>query len=120
MFALREPPKSKLGSMASNSQCRSDSGTPSRMQIICIGTSAAIAVTKSKGAPWGTASSSRRARARRSSSTRRIIRGVSPELTSRRTAACRGSSIMFSSCPAMDRSCSSVPPNGRSPPVTDE
>ena len=37
-----------------------------------------------------------RARARRSSSTVRIIRGVSPELTSRRTAECRGSSIMLS------------------------
>src|SRR4051812_27103758 len=29
--ALREPPKSNCGSMAWNSQCRSDSGTPSRM-----------------------------------------------------------------------------------------
>ena len=49
MDALREPPKSKFGSMASNSQCRSDSGTPSRMQIICIGSSAATSTTKSNG-----------------------------------------------------------------------
>ena len=38
---------SKPGSTASNSQCRSISGTPSRMQIICIGSSAATSVTKS-------------------------------------------------------------------------
>ena len=118
--ALREPPKSNCGSMASNSQCRSDSGTPSRMQIICIGSSAATSTTKSSGSPGSTASSSRRARARRSSSTRRIIRGVRPELTSRRICECRGSSIMLSTWPAMARSCSSVPPYGRSPPVTDE
>ena len=57
---------------------------------------------------------------RRSSSTRPIIRGVRPELTSRRICACRGSSIMLSTWPAIDRSCSSVPPKGRAPPVTDE
>ena len=43
-----------------------------------------------------------------------------PELTSRRMCECRGSSIMLSTWPAMARSCSSVPPNGREPPVTDE
>ena len=49
--ALREPPKSNCGSIASNSQCRSDSGTPSRMQIICIGSSAATSVTKVERLP---------------------------------------------------------------------
>jgi len=34
----------------------------------------------------------------------RIIRGVSPELTSRRICECRGSSIMLSTCPATARS----------------
>ena len=120
MEARREPPKSKLGSMASKIQCRSDSGTPSRMQIICMGSSAAMSTRKSIGAPGEIPSSSWRARARRSSSTRVIILGVRPELTSRRMCPCRGSSIMLSTCPAIDRSCSSVPPNGRSPPVTDE
>ena len=62
--ALREPPKSNCGSIASNSQCRSDSGTPSRMQIICIGSSAAMSTRKSNGSPGHRrASSSRRARA---------------------------------------------------------
>ena len=79
--ALREPRKSNPGSMASNSQCRSDSGTPSRMQIICIGSSAAMSTTKSNASPSQTSSRSMRARRRRSSSTRRIIRGVRPELT---------------------------------------
>ena len=72
------------------------------------------------GTPGSTASSSRRVRARRSSSTRPIIRGVSPDCTSRRICECRGSSIMLSTWPAIDRSCSSVPPKGRAPPVTDE
>jgi len=90
------------------------------MQIICIGSSAAMSTRKSNGSPGLIASSRRRARARRSSSTRRIIRGVSPELTSRRICECRGSSIMLSTWPAMARSCNSVPPNGLPPPVTDE
>jgi len=120
MDALREPPKSKLGSMASNSQCRSDSGIPSRIQIICIGSSAATSTTKSNASSGTTESNNRRARDRRSSSTRVIIRGVRPELTSRRISEWRGSSIMLSTCPEMGRSCSSVPPDGREPPVTDE
>src|SRR6478735_5406469 len=120
MDALREPPKSKLGSMASNSQCRSDSGIPSRIQIICIGSSAATSTTKSNASSGTTESNNRRARDRRSSSTRVIIRGVRPELTSRRISEWRGSSIMLSTCPEMDRSCSRVPPDGREPPVTDE
>ena len=117
---LRDPPKSKLGSMASKSQCRSSSGTPSRMQIICMGNSAATSTTKSKGTPGSIWSSRSWERMRRSSCTRRIIRGVNPELTNRRIRACRGSSIMFSTCPAIGRSCRSVPPKGRSPPVTEE
>ena len=52
--------------------------------------------------------------------TRLIIRGVRPELTRRRMWAWRGSSIMLSTCPAMGRSCSRVPPKARPPPVTDE
>ena len=48
------------------------------------------------------------------------IRGVRPELTSRRICEWRGSSIMLRTCPATARSCSRVPPNGREPPVTDE
>src|SRR3954466_11536764 len=118
--ALRALPKSNCGSMAWNSQCRSDSGTPSRMQIICIGNSAATSTTKSNGTPGSTESNSPRARARRSSSTLAIIRGVRPELTRRRIFECRGSSIMFSTWPAIARSCSRVPPYGREPPVTDE
>jgi hypothetical protein len=120
MDALREPPKSKLGSIASNSQCRSDSGIPSRMQIICIGSSAATSTTKSNASPATIESNRRRARDRRSSSTLAIIRGVRPELTRLRICEWRGSSIMLSTWPAMARSCSSVPPSGRKPPDTDE
>jgi hypothetical protein len=74
------------------------------MQIICIGSSAATSTTKSKALPGSIPSSSRLARTRRSSSTRLIIRGVSPELTSRRISECRGSSIMFSTWPAIAKS----------------
>ena len=85
-------------------QCRSISGMPISTQIICIGSSAAMSRTKSNGVLSSTASSNARVRSRRSCSMRRIMRGVRPALTRRRIRACRGSSIMFSTCPAMGRS----------------
>ncbi len=110
--ALREPPKSNCGSIASNSQCRSDSGTPSRMQIICMGSSAATSTRKSNGWPGTDIVQQTPGPRPQVVLDARIIRGVRPELTSRRIAECRGSSIMLSTWPAIDRSCSSVPPNG--------
>ena len=81
---LREPWKSKPGSTASNSQWRSSSGTPSRMQIICIGSSAATSTQEVERARRRRrASSSARVRRRSSSSSRRTVRGVRPALDER-------------------------------------
>ena len=111
---------SKPGSTAAQSLCRSISGTPSRMQIACMGSSAATAARKSIGSPSPIGSSSTLVRWRSSSSSRRIMRGVRPLDTSRRMRLWRGSSIMFSTSPAMSRSCSRVPPAQRPPPPSDE
>ena len=88
--------KSNTCSIQVNNWWRSASGMPMRMQIACIGNSPAISGTKSISPFASAVSISRPARPRSSSSSRAIVRGVSPLLTRSRTRWCRGSSIMLS------------------------
>ncbi len=75
---------SNVCSTADSSSWRSDSGMPSRMQIVCSGISPATSCTTSNVAPSSSASSSSAVRRRSSTSSRSTIRRVSPVLTSRR------------------------------------
>ena len=95
--ASNEPPKSgspapRMTLVQSNTACSSAAGTPSMSQMICSGSGAANACTKSHSPRSAASATSWRARTRTLCSMAATVLGVKPFCTSRRSLEWRGSS----------------------------